>query len=360
MGTREGTDFERALEAALAGGPERHHTKTAEQGKLPVRERVERLVDAGVVQRGGPARQLGRRGPRRRRRRHRPRADRRAQGLPDGQRPDREGRLLGPEDGREDPPDPGAGADARAADDLPGRLGRGADHRPGADVPRPPRRRADLLQRGQALRPRAAGLPAVRPLGRRRRLHPGLLRRRDHARGQRLDVPGLAADGRDGDRREGEPGGDGRGEDAHRCLGLRPLPGQDRRGGDRARPALPLVHAGELARAPAGGAAGRARGRPGGLADRARRREDLVRHQGADRRPGRRRLVLRGARALGEGAGRRLRAARRPRDRDRRQPAASTRAASCSSTRPTRRRASSSPATPSTSRCSSSPTCPGS
>ncbi len=45
MGTRVRTDFERAVEAALAGGPERHHAKTAEQGKLPVRERVARLVD---------------------------------------------------------------------------------------------------------------------------------------------------------------------------------------------------------------------------------------------------------------------------------------------------------------------------
>jgi methylmalonyl-CoA decarboxylase subunit alpha len=44
--TREGSDLERALEDALAGGPERHHRKTAEQGKLPVRERVARLVDA--------------------------------------------------------------------------------------------------------------------------------------------------------------------------------------------------------------------------------------------------------------------------------------------------------------------------
>ena len=44
--TREGTDFARALEAAHAGGPERHHEKTAQQGKLPVRERVERLVDS--------------------------------------------------------------------------------------------------------------------------------------------------------------------------------------------------------------------------------------------------------------------------------------------------------------------------
>jgi acetyl-CoA carboxylase carboxyltransferase component len=37
--------FEGAVQAALAGGPERHHVKTAEQGKLAVRERVARLVD---------------------------------------------------------------------------------------------------------------------------------------------------------------------------------------------------------------------------------------------------------------------------------------------------------------------------
>jgi methylmalonyl-CoA decarboxylase subunit alpha len=40
-----------ALEAAaarsLAGGPERHHAKAAEQGKLPVRDRVARLLDPG-------------------------------------------------------------------------------------------------------------------------------------------------------------------------------------------------------------------------------------------------------------------------------------------------------------------------
>src|SRR5881392_2550990 len=43
--TRAGSDLERALAAALTGGPERHHAKIAEQGKLPVRERVARLVD---------------------------------------------------------------------------------------------------------------------------------------------------------------------------------------------------------------------------------------------------------------------------------------------------------------------------
>src|SRR6187399_2300799 len=41
----EGAGIEHALEAAYSGGPERHHQKTAEQGKLPVRERVSRLVD---------------------------------------------------------------------------------------------------------------------------------------------------------------------------------------------------------------------------------------------------------------------------------------------------------------------------
>src|ERR671923_2940286 len=49
MSTREVTDFQRALAAALAGGPERHHAKTAEQGKMPVRERVTRLVDPGSL-----------------------------------------------------------------------------------------------------------------------------------------------------------------------------------------------------------------------------------------------------------------------------------------------------------------------
>jgi acetyl-CoA carboxylase carboxyltransferase component len=37
--------YEEALERSLAGGPERHREKALEQGKLPVRERVARLVD---------------------------------------------------------------------------------------------------------------------------------------------------------------------------------------------------------------------------------------------------------------------------------------------------------------------------
>src|SRR4051812_681430 len=41
------SDFEQALEHARGGGPQRHHEKSEQQGKLPVRERVERLVDPG-------------------------------------------------------------------------------------------------------------------------------------------------------------------------------------------------------------------------------------------------------------------------------------------------------------------------
>jgi propionyl-CoA carboxylase beta subunit len=41
------SDLKQALDRARAGGPERHHSKAADQGKLPVRDRVERLIDPG-------------------------------------------------------------------------------------------------------------------------------------------------------------------------------------------------------------------------------------------------------------------------------------------------------------------------
>ncbi len=43
--TREKSGLQAALDAAYAGGPERHHSKTEEQGKLAVRDRVARLID---------------------------------------------------------------------------------------------------------------------------------------------------------------------------------------------------------------------------------------------------------------------------------------------------------------------------
>src|SRR5436190_12582212 len=41
------TDLQDALDRALSGGPARHRDKARDQGKLPVRERVERLLDPG-------------------------------------------------------------------------------------------------------------------------------------------------------------------------------------------------------------------------------------------------------------------------------------------------------------------------
>ena len=175
-------DLDPALAAALGGGPERHHQKTAEQGKLPVRERVALLTDEGSFVEDGTAGQLGQGRPRCRRCGDRDRNGRRPDDRADGQRPDGEGRVVGTEDRREDPADPGAGPEARGSDGLPGRLGRCPDHRSGPDVPRTPRGGPDLLQRGADVREGAAGLPAVRPERRRRRLHPRLLRRGDHAR----------------------------------------------------------------------------------------------------------------------------------------------------------------------------------
>ena len=41
------SDLKEAIERARAGGPQRHHEKSEQQGKLPVRERIARLVDEG-------------------------------------------------------------------------------------------------------------------------------------------------------------------------------------------------------------------------------------------------------------------------------------------------------------------------
>jgi acetyl-CoA carboxylase carboxyltransferase component len=41
------SDVQEAFDRAYAGGPELHRAKAAEQSKLPVCERVARLLDAG-------------------------------------------------------------------------------------------------------------------------------------------------------------------------------------------------------------------------------------------------------------------------------------------------------------------------
>ncbi len=86
--------------------------------------------------------------------------------------------------------------------------------------------------------------------------------------------------------------------------------------------ALPVLLPDELGGAPPGGRGARARLDHAVRRDRAGRREQAVRHEAAARLADRRRLVLRGPRALGQGADRRLRPPRRARRRHRRQPAA--------------------------------------
>jgi methylmalonyl-CoA decarboxylase subunit alpha len=47
------SDLEQAIARGLAGGPRRHHEKSEQQGKLPVRERVARLLDEGSLAEDG-------------------------------------------------------------------------------------------------------------------------------------------------------------------------------------------------------------------------------------------------------------------------------------------------------------------
>ena len=99
----------------------RHRARARGRPRAPPREGARAGQAAGararraaarrrLLRRGGAARELAGGRPRRRRRRHRGGRDRRARGRADGQRPDRQGRLVGAEDGREDPAHPGTRA----------------------------------------------------------------------------------------------------------------------------------------------------------------------------------------------------------------------------------------------------------
>ena len=231
---------------------ERALEKIRGQGKLTARERIDLLLDAGSFVEDARAGQRDGRRPAGRRRRHGPRHDRRDAGGRRRQRPDGEGRVVGRPHGREDGAGVGGGARRAGPDRVARRLRRRPAHRPGAAVPRPPRRRPDLLQPGPPVRAGAAGLLPVRPVGGGRGLHPVVLRRRVHGRRQRLDVPRLAAHGRDGRRRDHHAGGDGRGPHARVAVGLRRQPGRRRPRRDRPGPGLPDVLPAVVAARPAG------------------------------------------------------------------------------------------------------------
>src|SRR6476660_824378 len=176
-----------ALEAALSGGPERHHEKTQAQGKLPVRERVARLVDPGSFS-------------------------------VEALLSNRENEGLGADGVVTGLADIGGRTVALMANDPTVKAGswgpktvekilRTQERALRLEVPMvylvdsAGARITDQVKMFPGRR--AAGLSALRAVGRGRGLHPGVLRRRDHARRERVDVPRVAADGRGGDRREG-------------------------------------------------------------------------------------------------------------------------------------------------------------
>ena len=176
-----------------------------------------------------------------RRCRHRARHDRRDAGGGRRQRPDGEGRVVGGPHGREDGAGDGDRARRAGPDRVARRLGRRPADRPGPAVPRPPRCGPDLLQPGPAVGAGAAGLLSVRSVGGGRRLRAVVLRRRVHGRRQRVDVPRVAAHGRDGRRRDHHARGDGRGPHARVAVGVRRQPGHRRPRRDRPGPGVPDV-----------------------------------------------------------------------------------------------------------------------
>ena len=134
-----------------AGGDERSIARHRERGKLPVRERIERLLDpgsaflelsplaaTGLYDDDAPGR----------RDRHRDRADRGDDLRRRRQRRHGQGRHLLPDDGEEAPPGPGDRAREPAAVRLPRRLGRRVPAAPGGRLPGSRPLRPDLLQPG--------------------------------------------------------------------------------------------------------------------------------------------------------------------------------------------------------------------
>ena len=210
------TDLSGASERALAGGPERHREKAREQGKLAVRERIALLLDDGSFAEEALL----------------------ANWDEDGLGADGVVTGVGAIDGRpvalmaNDPTVKAGSWGPKTVE----KILRIQERALSLNVPMvylvdsagariteqvqmfPGRRGAGRIFHNQVKLSGggAAGVRAVRAERGGRRLHTGVLRRGDHARGQRLDVPGLAAHGRDGDRREGQPGGDGRRAHAHR------------------------------------------------------------------------------------------------------------------------------------------------
>ena len=360
------TDLGKAQQSARsAGGPERHREKALEQGKLPVRERVALLLDEGSFAEEALL----------------------ANWQQDGLGADGVVTGVGTIDGRPvalmaNDPTVKAGSwgpktvekilriQERALtpadpDGLPRRLRRGADHRAGADVPGPPRRRADLLQPGALsgvvpqvcvlFGPSAAGgayIPAFCDIVIMREgnasMYLGSPRMAEMVIGEKVSLEEMG-----GARMHTGVSGCG-----HQLVK------SDEEGIALAQ-ALPLLPAEQLA-----GAASRPPRRAPRRA-RASTASPIAELIPADENKPfdmkeliaalvDEELAAGDPSALGEGADRRLRAPRRPRDRDRRQPAQAQGRRAVRRLRRQGRALHLDAATRSTCRCCSSPTCPAS
>ena len=190
-----------------AGGDDRSIARHRDRGKLPVRERIDRLIDPGTTFLELSA--LAANGmyddeaPGRRHRhgarpgRGHPLRDRR-------QRRHGQGRHLLPDDGQEAPARPGDRPREPPALCLSRRFGRRVPAAPGRGLPRPRALRADLLQPGPAVGGRhPAGRPRDGLQHRRRRLRPGDERRDGHRPRHRHDLPRRTPAGEGRNRRGG-------------------------------------------------------------------------------------------------------------------------------------------------------------
>ena len=223
-----------------AGGDEASIERHRERGKLPVRERIERLLDPGsAFLELSPARRdrALRRRCARRRHRDRHRADRGHDLRRRRQRRDRQGRHLLPDDRQEAPARAGDRAREPAPVPVPRRLRRRVPAAPGRGLPRSRPLRAHLLQPGPDV---GRGHPAGRArhglVHGRRRLRAGDERRDGHRQGHGHDLPRRPAAGEGRDRRGRHARGAGRLGRPHPTLRRRRPRGARRRARAGARP----------------------------------------------------------------------------------------------------------------------------
>ena len=213
-------ELRESLATAGLGGPAKARERHTSRGKLLPRDRVDqparpRLAVPRALA-AGRARHVRRRRPGRRRH-HGHRARRWPRVRRGGQRRDRQGRHLLPDDGQEAPAGAGGGAAQSAAVHLPRRLRRRLPAQAGRGLPRPGALRPHLLQPGHDER---AWHPADRVrdgvVHRRRGLRAGDVGRSGHRPRPGHHLPGRPAAGEGRDRR-----------------------GRDRRGARRRPAALP-------------------------------------------------------------------------------------------------------------------------